>query len=169
MGWLKEITRKLAKTGRGVHWTNPIGFPLVLEEHEYKEKPRIHTRYGGSFVNYDRNKPLKLDEGAQGRGIVPNFVHSLDSTHMMLTVNALHRKGFQHFAMVHDSYGVHASDVDELNKVLRKQFVYIYEKKILEDFLAKQRVAGRCPNFDDSSGPGTLDIRKVLDSDYFFS
>ena len=31
---------------------------------------------------------------------------------MMRTVNRLHGEGIRHFAKVHDSYGVHASDVD---------------------------------------------------------
>ena len=42
---------------------------------------------------------------------------------MMLTVNRLHCDGLRHFAMIHDSFSVHACDVDLLNRVLREEFV----------------------------------------------
>jgi DNA-directed RNA polymerase, mitochondrial len=53
---------------------------------------------------------------------------------MMLTVNRLHSMGLRHFAMVHDSYGVHASDVDLLNRVLREEFVRIYSEPVMWNF-----------------------------------
>jgi DNA-directed RNA polymerase len=54
---------------------------------------------------------------------------------MMLTVNRLHREGVRHFAMVHDSFGVHAVDVDRLNQALREEFVRIYSEEVLPNFL----------------------------------
>jgi len=47
----------------------------------------------------------------------------MDAAHMMRTINRLHAEGIRHFAMVHDSYGVHACDLDLLNRVLREEFV----------------------------------------------
>jgi DNA-directed RNA polymerase len=41
---------------------------------------------------------------------------------MMRTINGLYAEGIRHFAMVHDSHGVHACDVDLLNRVLRDYF-----------------------------------------------
>ena len=37
------------------------------------------------------------------------------SAHMMLTVNRPQTEGVRHLAMVHDSFGVHAADIDLLN------------------------------------------------------
>ena len=45
---------------------------------------------------------------------------------MMKTVIGLHSEGILHFAMVHDSFGVHACDIDRLNRVLREEFVAIH-------------------------------------------
>lgn len=36
-------------------------------------------------------------------------------------------------AGVHDSYWTHASDVDEMNRILREKFVELYEAPILEN------------------------------------
>lgn len=40
----------------------------------------------------------------------PNFVHSIDSTHMMLTAIECQKQGIT-FAAVHDSYWTHPSDI----------------------------------------------------------
>lgn len=48
--------------------------------------------------------------GKQGSAFPPNFVHSLDSAHMMMTANACRRDGVT-FASVHDSYWTHAAYV----------------------------------------------------------
>ncbi|OIW16720.1 hypothetical protein TanjilG_14490 [Lupinus angustifolius] len=62
----------------------------------------------------------------------PNFVHSLDGSHMMMTALACKRAGLN-FAGVHDSYWTHACDVDEMNRILREKFVELYEAPILEN------------------------------------
>src|SRR5258708_11849183 len=67
-------------------------------------------------------------------GVVAHLVHSLDAAHMMLTVNRLHSYGLRHFAMVHDSFGVHAGDVDLLNRVLREEFVGMYSELVMANF-----------------------------------
>jgi hypothetical protein len=40
---------------------------------------------------------------------------------MMLTVNRLRDEGVHHCAMVHDSFGVHAWDIDLLSRVLTQR------------------------------------------------
>src|SRR2546430_9415439 len=62
------------------------------------------------------------------------FRSSMDAAHMMRTINRLYAEGIRHFAMVHDSYGVHACDVDLLNRVLREEFVRIYSEPIRRIF-----------------------------------
>ena len=51
----------------------------------------------------------------------PNYVHSLDSTHMMMTAMAMHNAGLT-FAAVHDSFWTHACDIDRMNIILRNEF-----------------------------------------------
>src|ERR1019366_4190692 len=88
---------------------------------------------------------------------------------LILTVNRLYAEGIQHFAMVHDSFGVHAADVDLLNRILREEFVRIYSEPVLQNFLNEQRKAH--PNVDLPEPPqtGTLDISQVISSPYFFA
>ncbi|KAH9299048.1 hypothetical protein KI387_017906, partial [Taxus chinensis] len=62
----------------------------------------------------------------------PNFVHSLDGSHMMMTAIACNAAGLT-FAGVQDSYWTHACDVDKMNQILRENFVELYSNPILEN------------------------------------
>jgi DNA-directed RNA polymerase len=93
----------------------------------------------------------------------------MDAAHMMLTVNRLHAEGLRHFAMVHDSYGVHACDIDLLHRILREEFVRIYSEPVLLKFLAEQRQANPGIDLPEPPPAGNLDIRRVLESPYFFA
>jgi DNA-directed RNA polymerase len=93
----------------------------------------------------------------------------MDAAHMMMTINRLYASGLRHFAMVHDSYGVHACDVELLNRVLREEFVKIYFEPVLQNFLEQQRKAHPGLVLPDPPQRGSLDIRQVVQSDYFFA
>jgi len=166
MKWLRTIARTLAKAGLGLAWTSPAGFPVVHEIREPKEV-RLSTADRRITIHKEDQK-RKIDWRKQVDGIVAHLVHSLDAAHMMLTVNRLHSHGLRHFAMVHDSFGVHASDVDLLHRVLREEFVGMYSEPVMSNFfmelLKSSPVA--LPSLPE---PGTLDIRQVLDSPYFFA
>jgi len=64
-------------------------------------------------------------------GFPPNFIHSLDSSHMMLTSLFLWPRGIT-FASVHDCYWTHAEDVEIMNEVCREQFIALHRSPILE-------------------------------------
>src|SRR5437762_2991440 len=120
MKWLR-VARALAKANRGMEWTTPSGFRVVHEAREPKT-PRITTS-DRTFLVYQEDETRKIDLSKQTEGIVAHLVHSLDAAHMMLTVNRLQTGGVHHFAIIHDSFGVHASDIDFLNLALRDEFV----------------------------------------------
>src|SRR5207302_2653613 len=122
-----------------------------------------------TFVIHEHNEKRKIDWRKQANGIVAHFVHSLDAAHMMRTIHRLQAEGVHHFAMVHDSFGVHAADVDTLNRVLREEFVRLYSAGVLENFLIQQRQAHPDVDLPDVPPSGSLDIRQVLFSPYFFA
>src|ERR1035438_8651380 len=78
------------------------------------------------------------------------------------------RGHIRHFAMVHDSYGVHACDVDLLNRVLREEFVGIYSEPVMANFFKELLKSGGVA-LPSLPPPGNLDIRQVLASPYFFA
>jgi len=68
----------------------------------------------------------------QKNAFPPNFIHSLDSSHMMLTSVMCERLGVT-FVSVHDCYWTHACTVAEMNRVCRDQFVTLHSHPILVD------------------------------------
>lgn len=52
----------------------------------------------------------------QKNAFPPNFIHSLDSSHMMLTSLHCEREGIT-FVSVHDCYWTHPATVEIMNKV----------------------------------------------------
>lgn len=68
----------------------------------------------------------------QKNAFPPNFIHSLDSSHMMLTSLHCERAGVV-FVSVHDCYWTHPSTVPLMNKV-NFLFYYYYTLIILFHF-----------------------------------
>ncbi len=66
--------------------------------------------------------------------------------------------------MIHDDYGTHAADTQELYEIIRQSFVEMYSThNPLEDFAKSYNIMNELPKF------GTLDIQEVIESEYFFS
>jgi DNA-directed RNA polymerase len=98
----------------------------------------------------------------------PNFVHSLDSSHMMMTALACKDAGLC-FAGVHDSYWTHAGDVEKMNYLLREKFVELYSKPILENLLSDFQEQMPNLSFPEVPERGCLDLEEVLKATYFFN
>jgi len=167
MEWLREVAGIIAKQNRSMMWITPAGF-VVLHENRKPKVVRLATADRMILVYYYDDKQ-KIDVRKQVDGIVAHLVHSMDAAHMMRTINRLHAEGIRHFAMVHDSYGVHACDVELLNRVLREEFVRIYSEPVLQNFLDQQRKAHPGISLPDPPQTGDLDIQQVLSSPYFFA
>ncbi|KAG4221417.1 hypothetical protein PC116_g30107 [Phytophthora cactorum] len=61
----------------------------------------------------------------------PNFIHSLDASHMLLSALQCDELGLS-FAAVHDSFWTHAADVDVMNTVLRDCFIRIHSEDVIK-------------------------------------
>tara|TARA_R100000152_G_C6782215_1_gene219070 strand:+ start:474 stop:2942 length:2469 start_codon:yes stop_codon:yes gene_type:complete len=168
--WLKEVASVANLSEKHLIWTTPSGF---IVEHVYQpiRQRRSYTelfnqkKFELVFANYYDG----VNANGQELGIAPNFIHSLDAAHMFLTLIRLLQKNVDSFSMIHDSYGVHAPDVDIMNECLRQAFIEIHKENVLETFKQDVEeylgiVAPPIPN-----PAGGLDPACVLDSEYFFS
>lgn len=171
MVWLQKVARVVSKKELPLVWTTPSGF-VVQQAYKNLKKRRIFTQLSGSLlqlISYEEQD--KLDKSKQATSISPNFVHSLDAAAMILTVDKLAGHGYRSFAMIHDSYGVHACDTDQLNYTLRETFVEIYKTDPLTRF--RDELVERHPEIKDDIPPlpkkGKLDLDQVMDSDFFFA
>ena len=113
------------------------------------------------------NDDLPVSTNKQKSAFPPNFVHSLDASHMLLTALAAKEDGLT-FSAVHDSFWTHACDIPILSSVLREQFVNLYNAPILENLA--ESLEKRFPDIKFPPIPkrGDFDIEDVRDSTYFF-
>lgn len=140
--WLTECARNITKTVRpsanlqeihsgeslsSVIWTSPIGLPVV-QPYRKAAKRQFDTALQSVFLQ-DAFTLYGVQSRKQAQAFPPNFVHSLDASHMLLT--ALNLDKDVSFASVHDSYWTHAADVPHMNKVLREQFVKLHSMDIV--------------------------------------
>ena len=109
-----------------------------------------------------------MHKSRQRSAFPPNFIHSLDSTHMFLTSIACNRHGIA-FAAVHDSFWCHAAHADTMRDILRDQFVTLYKRPVLEDL--RSNTEKRFPGLQLPKLPerGALDLEEVKKAKYFFS
>jgi DNA-directed RNA polymerase len=169
MEWLKLSAAATAKQAEPISWITPSGFPAYQCYMDVSER-RVKTRLQGALVYLTINEETdKINGGKQARSLSPNFVHSLDAAAMMLTIAMCLDNGVTSFAMIHDSYGTVAPDMPMLQACIRHAFVDMYEDHdVLAEFLAglPEKVQPDCPQLPPK---GTLNIREVLNSDFFFA
>ena len=170
MDWLQKVARLCAATKTPVHWTTPLGFPV--KQAYYSQKDMIvKTKMMGRIRI--RSNTDKINKRKQANGISPNFVHSLDATHMFLTIDHCLQNGLKDFGMVHDSYATLPCDMDILNKCARSAFIQMYtEMDPLENFkdqitaLIPEKLRHKIPPLPEK---GKLDIHEIAKAKYFFS
>ncbi|NXA07428.1 RPOM protein, partial [Sapayoa aenigma] len=177
--WLTESAKLISKSGRTVEWVTPLGLPIL--QPYYRSKPTV--------VSCSSSAPpcpalccRKPDTIKQKNAFPPNFIHSLDSTHMMLTALHCFRQGLT-FVSVHDCYWTHALTVDVMNQICREQFVALHSEKILQD-LSEFMLEKYCSSDTETIAPwqkklkeqlsnvprtGEFNLKNVVDSTYFFS
>ncbi|KAF9239424.1 hypothetical protein BU15DRAFT_61937 [Melanogaster broomeanus] len=120
-----------------VVWTTPLGLPIV-QPYRKTQRKQIMTALQTVFIS-DPNAPAEVNGMKQASAFPPNFIHSLDATHMMLTAlecrNGKLKPGLQTqgltFASVHDSYWTHASDIDKMSEIIRDTFIALHSSDVL--------------------------------------
>lgn len=169
MDWLQEAARVMSKADHPIRWDTPVGFP-VLQDYRVMQSNRVDTIFGGvRWSTRLEQETEAIDIKRATNAISPNFIHSLDASHLMLTVNRCRAEGLTAFGMVHDSFGVHAGNIPALNRLLREAFVEMYNEDVFEDF--RQAIIRQLPGVMVPAlpVPGSLNLAGVLDSRYFFA
>ena len=165
MNWLAACAKLISAHGQPMAWISPIGVPVVQPYRQ--SKPYTVVTLLQRMILTDDNDNLPIHKQRQVTAFPPNYVHSLDSSHMILTALEMDRRGLA-FTAVHDSFWTHPADVDEMNVVLRECFIDLYNEPLLEEL--KRNWELRYPDivFPDLPERGTLDLEEVKKARYFF-
>lgn len=161
MKWLQRMAKY--NGDKPMEWTTPSGFPVVQDIRKSSMKIVDIRSSKLTFTVWEPTDEIDLHSTLNA--VAPNFVHSLDSAHMGLVAVAMKERGCELLA-IHDCASTHACDVDSMQEIIRRVFYEMYtEKDIMVDF--KEQVA---PEFtEDPPVQGTLELSKLLNSEFFFS
>lgn len=176
MQWLADAAREYAKWAnknlkgsaysKHMTWVTPDGFEVI--HYRADEKQKVFNTYLDGRVQlsyYEETERLSSKDLALA--VAPNFVHSLDANLLRASVNKGLDLGITHYAMIHDSFGVHASRMSIfLNQCVKPAFVEMYQQDVLKEF------ADRLPpdlTVEPLPCRGTLVLEDVANSEFFFS
>ena len=160
----QELAERANEENKFLSWRVPItNFPAVQEYLKTKEV-RVRVRFcksnkgKGIQLTIQPKEDGKLDRRKQATGAAPNIVHSFDAAHLTLIVN---NSDFT-VTTVHDSFGCHPGNMNELFQVTREQFIKFYESDPLSQLLAQTNSLDLFPD------RGNLNLNEVLKSDFAF-
>ncbi|KAK2039224.1 DNA-dependent RNA polymerase [Colletotrichum somersetense] len=118
----------LAQFRATIVWTTPLRMPVAQPYRKSGMRIIKTSLQDLSLTVPERSDPVHRKKQLQA--FPPNFIHSLDATHMLLSALECHELGLD-FAAVHDSFWTHAADVNVMNRVLRDAFIRIHEEDVV--------------------------------------
>ena len=168
MRFIQEVVTTMAKAGSHAEFETPTGFIVEFKEMEYKSR-RIKTQLMGSTRFSIAEETKKFDIHKMRTTSSPNFVHSMDASHLVLAVNAFLDAGFTGIAVIHDDFGTHACDTPVLRDLLRKTFVGMYtEHDVISELLEHNEALILMDLEVQIPLRGKLNLEDILKSEYAF-
>ena len=175
MAFLQSTAKAAAIDNIPLEWTNPAGLP-VTQEYWSTRPYQISTRLAGRTIKPTVRIPTEnrtINAKKSKSSISPNWVHSMDSGHLMLTIaQASFERPDMSFAVLHDSFATHAADAPLLATVLREKFIKIYQQPQLEIFLnsvTKNMSTEAKEEILPLPTMGNLKLEQIKNARYFFA
>ena len=109
-------------------WTTPLRMPVVQPYR--KSSTRMISTCLQDLILTATEGDDPVNRRKQLQAFPPNFIHSLDASHMMLSALECDAMGLT-FAAVHDSFWTHAAEVDSMNGVIRDAFIRIHQEDVI--------------------------------------
>lgn len=159
MDWIKEEVGAAFKRGADhLEWKTPSGF-IVKQNRRKRVIERIKLQILGRC-------DINLTTGLEGPDVnghrsstAPNLIHSLDASLLHLAFLKFNAP----FTVIHDSVLCRATDMGELNRVVRETYYELFANgNFLLDFAKAIGAETEPPIIGD------LDLESVLESTYFF-
>ena len=124
----KANKNELLSFKSSVIWTTPLKMPVV----QPYRKPTTHSVDTNlqKISIAERTAANPVNKVKQLQAFPPNFIHSLDATHMFLTALKCDEVGLT-FTSIHDSFWTHAGDVNTMNRIIRDAFIRMHSEDVV--------------------------------------
>jgi DNA-directed RNA polymerase len=164
--YLQELVKYRIKSlgMKEVSWESPSGFPVLTQKWVARKRMYKGTLQGRQIGHIYLEVTDIPSTSEHLSAIGANWVHSYDAAHMSLVINAL---DLPTFGAIHDSYSVHACDVQQLIDTTKSQFIKMYSRDTFKDM--RSNLIDNDEKFDrEPPEQGDLILEDVLGSDFFF-
>lgn len=171
MKWVRSLVRQWAKHSprRKLNWVAPCGFPVVTDYLKRSvHASSVHATIGGEAlaVRYVDATDVTDWERVE-RAAAPNFVHSLDASHLLLSLKRAKRAGIDKLAVVHDAFGTTPTRTAEFARILREEFAALYIWSPFECLTKAAREA--TVEVPELPPMGSLKTEDIAKSEYLFA
>jgi hypothetical protein len=123
--WLRQVAKSCA--GLPLMWITPLGLPVCQDKFRLG-RTTISARLGGERISVGiRQLTEWVSETRQEQALLPNLVHSLDSTHLAMTLNAAWGENIRQVGSIHDCLLCHPNDAERLGELVRAAFTALHE------------------------------------------
>lgn len=189
MSYLQRLANLFSTQCLPIAWTTPSGF--IVQQSYYSVVGKVVNLFTGGSIILKNHIPIWkagdkrsqlifqdtddriIDATRQVSGIAPNFIHSLDASHLMFSVKAARAAGMQSFALIHDSLGTHAGNTEEFAEIIRLCFYRLYAEHSPLDELTKHLVQQldleQLKKVPKKPKDGTLDLEEIKKAIYLFA
>lgn len=165
--WLKEVADIASDLGKNLEWTTPCGFKVVHQYYEIQTRRSVAKLFNMKELHFGNADKERIDSESVNNAIAPNFIHSLDASHMWSVIAGLLAVKIEELSFVHDSYGTYAPYIPALRSITTEQFFEIHKDNQLE--LLKENLESLLRvELPAIPAIGTLEIKDVKESPYFF-
>lgn len=180
MAFFKKLAGISAHQSKPMIWKTPVGFPVLHKYTDWQTKKikiYLHDRVANVLSRTQvtlRTRPSHLIKKSKSKSaIAPNVIHSMDASHLLLTVLRSLENNVKDFFLVHDSFGSIPKDTPVMFRVVREAFVNMYENFDLYQSIL-DTTKEHLDNSEELEFPslptrGNLDLKGVLKSDYCFA
>jgi DNA-directed RNA polymerase, mitochondrial len=166
MDWLATAAEAIVETRRVVSWITPLGFPV---EQPYRQSSPVVVSTVLHHISMARDTgSLKPHHRRQIQAFPPNYIHSLDSSHMLITAQLADHQGLT-IAGVHDSFWTHASDAPQLKQIIQDSFYALHKLPLLKNLYEQLAVMAPDAALTPPPPAGDWDVSDALDAYEAFS
>lgn len=165
--WLKKVADMSSEMGKNLEWTTPCGFHVVHQYYEILSRRSVAKLFNMKELYFGAPDKNTIDPKQVNLAISPNYIHSLDASHMWCTMRRMMLAGVESYSMVHDSYGCHAPYVPMMRQYTNEEFAEMHKEPLLLKLKeeTEQRLGIVLP---DPPETGTYEIDRVLSAQYLF-
>ena len=149
-GEIKRFKNKALRKLREVSQQNGVEDEVKEQCRQYMR--RLVQRYNVNWDDLSKYESTEKGKSAT-RSATPNFIHSLDAAHMRNVILKLNRKGIKDIWAVHDCFGTHACNIENMRTVVKDCFMQLHRDKHLGQWLIQLDRGG----FDIQEMSGRLD------------